>query len=183
MNDIFFSADLHLGHSRIIQYCNRPFSGHEEMGEAILDRFNSVIKRGDMLYIIGDVAWSTYNQREFFDRLNTRAVHLILGNHDKHKPSEYAAHFQWVGDYKKITVNKVPVVLFHYPIRSWNGKGQGGYHLYGHCHNTLPGIGRSMDVGVDTNGFYPYSWEDVDKRLRDIPIFKDDPADSHNKNG
>lgn len=182
MANVWFTADTHFGHDRIIRYCNRPFAGSEEMLEATLERFNARIKRGDLLYHLGDVCWSSFDLGSFFDRLNTKSVHLVLGNHDKKHASEYR-RFQWVGDYKKITIGSVPLVLFHYPIRSWSSKGHGGFHLYGHCHNTLPGIGRSMDVGVDTNNFSPWSFEEIYERLSKVPIFADDPADSHNRDG
>jgi len=41
---IWFTSDTHLGHSRIIQYCERPFICHEEMEAEIIRRFNSVMK-------------------------------------------------------------------------------------------------------------------------------------------
>ena len=48
-NNIWFTADLHLGHTNIIKYCRRPFGSAEEMNEVILERFNSVISPGDPL--------------------------------------------------------------------------------------------------------------------------------------
>lgn len=185
MSNIWFTADTHFGHSRIIEYCKRPFKNHEEMDEAIIQRFNEVIRKGDRLYHLGDVAWSSFYLPAFTSRLNTKAIYLIFGNHDNQRPQAYTeAGFIWARDYEKITVGSVPVVLFHYPIRSWNTKGHGGVHLYGHCHGTLePGLGRSMDVGVDTHNFYPYNWDEIYERTKDRPMFEDDPRDSHNKNG
>lgn len=184
MSNIWFTADTHFGHGRIIEYCKRPFANYQEMDEAILTRFNEVIKPGDRLYHIGDVAWSSWPLRTLH-KLNTKQRYLVYGNHDKQRPQAYLdAGFIWAKDYEKITIGSVPVVMFHYPIRSWNGKGHGAVHVYGHCHGTLePGIGRSMDVGVDTHDFYPYNWDEIYDRTKDIPIFKDDLADSHNHNG
>lgn len=31
-----------------------------------------------------------------------------------------------------------------------------------------------MDVGVDTNNFYPWSWESIRNKLKDIPIFQEE---------
>lgn len=186
MPDIYFSADTHFGHGRIIQYCNRPFKDSDEMDAAIINRFNEVLRPGDILYHLGDVAWSTYQSKNFIEQLNTKEVQLILGNHDKHKESEYvAAGFKWVGRYKGITIDKIPVALFHYPMRSWNHKGHGGLALYGHCHGTLePGLDRSMDVGVDTHNFYPYSWEEIRDTLNKRHEFSEGDGfkDAHNKN-
>ena len=40
---IFFTADLHLGHGRIINYCERPFNDVHEMNKTILDNINNVV--------------------------------------------------------------------------------------------------------------------------------------------
>lgn len=167
MSNVYFTADSHFGHSRIIQYCNRPFSNHEEMDEAILERFNSVIKKGDSLYHLGDVSWSTYPLDNFFGRLNTKQVHLIYGNHDKPK----VCHHESIRSYdyiKNLHLDNLSVVLCHYAMRSWASRSHGGLHLYGHSHGKLPGLGRSMDVGVDTNNFYPYAWEEIRDSLTKI---------------
>lgn len=168
MNDVFLTADTHLGHSRIIQYCNRPFSSHEEMDEAIIERFNSVVKKGDRLYHLGDVAWSSYPVDNFFGRLNTKQVYLVKGNHD----GDFTQHPNIVKtwDLQRLKMPGRHAWLCHYAMRSWEGKRDGVYQLYGHSHGTLPGEGRQMDVGVDTNNFYPYSWEQIKERLEKVGV-------------
>jgi calcineurin-like phosphoesterase family protein len=169
---VFFTADTHLGHNRIIEYCKRPFTSHEDMEEVMLERFNKVLRRGDLLFHLGDVCWSSYDLARFFGKLNTNQVHLVLGNHDGKKLSEYEKHFVWVGQMKKIIVSGMPLALCHYPMRSWLAKAHGGYHLYGHCHGAVePGLDRSMDVGVDTHDYSPWAWEEIHERLKDLPIY------------
>jgi calcineurin-like phosphoesterase family protein len=173
MPKTWFTADTHFGHARILEYCKRPFKDEHEMEEVILERFNQVLHKGDLLYHLGDVSWSTYPLERFFHKLNTKAVHLILGNHDRLKSSEYSKFCQWVGTYKHIIVNKTSLELFHYPMRSWNGKGHGAFQLYGHCHGNLPGIDKQLDVGVDTHEFYPYEFEEIYQILKDKPNFSE----------
>lgn len=177
----WFSADLHLGHDRIIRYCNRPFESVEQMNETILTQFNEKIKKGDMLYLLGDLAWSNYSLYEFFGRLNTKQVQLILGNHDNRRLAEYRKFCSWIGDYKSVTINKQSLILFHYPLRSWVSKGHGGIHLFGHCHGSLPNHDRSMDVGVDTNNFYPWELAEIQERFVDVPMFSDRDTENHNR--
>ena len=179
----WFTADTHLGHGRIIEYTNRPFrdaAGRpdpQRMNAAILDRFNSVLRRGDVLYHLGDVSWSSYNkQTGFIDRLNTKEIHLVWGNHDHPKDFKQLP-FRSFADIKSITAAGQRFVLCHYPMRSWRGKGNGTMQLYGHCHNSLPGLGRQMDVGVDTNDFYPWHVEDVIKKLKDVPFYPEEGKD------
>ena len=181
MSNIFFTSDLHLGHERIINYCNRPFKTHEEMDEKILENFNSRMTNRDQLFLIGDVAWSSFELKSWFPRLKVKQIHLILGNHDgTREVKEYP--WTWKGEHFHTTLGGQQVDMFHYPLRSWNAKGRGAFHLYGHCHGNISGYDRSMDVGVDTNNYFPYSWEEIVERLKDIPLFNQTDMDNHNKN-
>ena len=41
--NIFFTADLHLGHDNIRRHCRRPFGTVEEMDEAIIANWNGAV--------------------------------------------------------------------------------------------------------------------------------------------
>lgn len=138
------------------------------MNESIIQRFNEVLRPGDVLYHLGDVKHSASSWAETIGRLNTKNIHLIIGNHDKWKDAERGGYFCSIHDIRALTIAGQRVVLCHYAMRTWSSKGRGGMQLYGHSHGTLPGIGRQMDVGVDTNNFYPYSFDEVRNKLNKI---------------
>ena len=46
--DIFFTSDLHLGHENIIRFCDRPFANANAMNEALVERWNAVVKDNDV---------------------------------------------------------------------------------------------------------------------------------------
>ena len=172
-HQIWFTADTHFGHGRIIEYTRRPFQDPQEMEEAILEQFNARIKPGDSLYHLGDLAWSTWLPERgagFFKQLNSKQLHLIRGNHDRLKDQEYRKWFCWVGDYKTLSAQDRYLVMSHYPFRSWLGREHGSYQLHGHCHGKLPPEGRQMDVGVDPQGFEPVSLDRVIERLDRIEM-------------
>jgi calcineurin-like phosphoesterase family protein len=58
------------------------------------------------------------------------------------------------------------VVADHYPLLNWPKSHYGSWHVFGHIHKgTLPfAPGKSYNVGVDVNNFYPVSFS----QLRDI---------------
>ena len=53
----FFTSDLHLSHRNIIKYCKRPFIDENEMNEAIISRWNSIVSPKDIVYVVGDVTF------------------------------------------------------------------------------------------------------------------------------
>lgn len=80
--------------------------------------------------------------------------------------------------YLELKIKEYRFVLSHYAMRVWNKSHHGSIHLYGHSHGSLPGIGRSMDVGVDTNNLYPYHIDEILDKLSKVEVKIVD----HNKN-
>ena len=82
MDNIWVTSDLHLMHSKSFLWQPRGFSSTEEMCEAIVERWNSVVDKGDMVYNLGDIALSDTDAAiPYLQRLNGYQVWL-RGNHD-----------------------------------------------------------------------------------------------------
>ena len=173
---IWFTSDHHFGHGNIVKYCGRPWATTKGpdifgMNTAMISRWNGRVQPGDTVYHLGDFAWGQGTMLEVVKELNGE-IHLIRGNHDKRMGKHVERHFHWVGDYKEINVEdeemdtRQKIVLFHYPIESWNARHHGSWHLHGHVHGTkhvrkvnkVPG---RLDVGVDAHDFYPISYDEV----------------------
>lgn len=169
---IYFTSDLHFEHANIIKICNRPFNSVQEMNEAIVNNWNSVVKANDIVYILGDVMMNkdVNAVKKYIDRLNGSKV-LIVGNHDYFKKRYLAAgydFFLYIKSYEELEYNKQRFILMHYPIMDWNHMFRGSYMLHGHMHNKAVynyqnrqnGVKR-YDVGVDANNFAPVSIDDI----------------------
>lgn len=165
---MFFTSDTHFGHRNIIKYCDRPWDSVEEMNEGLIERWNSVVGPNDDVYHLGDFCMGRKSVPErWVPRLNGK-IHLIRGNHD---PVVKNQGFETVQNYLEVKYNKNKIVLFHYPIRNWNGSHRGSWHLFGHVHGTLTvKYGRkcledclAMDAGSDCHDWYPISVEEVAK--------------------
>ena len=67
----------------IHKFKTRPFSTTEEMDEALVDNWNSVVKPGDKVYHLGDVTFSSKENyiKNIHNQLNGKK-RLIVGNHD-----------------------------------------------------------------------------------------------------
>lgn len=160
---IYFTSDLHFGHKNIINYCNRPFSSVEEMNEKLIENWNSVVKPNDIVYNLGDFSFHS-DPRQFTERLNGEH-HLILGNHDRIGQLN-RCNFASIKHYNEIKIDGIKIVLFHYPMISWNGSFHGSWQLYGHCHGTNKIIlDNSMDVGVDCNNYLPISFDEIKEKF------------------
>lgn len=158
----YYISDLHLGHANILKLCDRPFGSVEEMDNAIIERWNSVVTENDEVYILGDFNFrSSGSGAEYLKKLKGRKF-LITGNHDNVTP-EMRSLCEWVGAYKEIHDGDIKIVLFHYPIAEWNGAYRGNLHFYGHIHNsfgsntyeTMKKIPNAYNVGADILDFTP----------------------------
>lgn len=166
---IYFSSDFHIGHKNILTSCDRPFNNIEEMNEAIIDNFNSKVKKQDTTYLLGDIVWKG-EEEYYLKRLNGQKI-IILGNHDnikKYKNLLSLGVIQGVYRQKGITINNKYIWLSHYPHRSWNKSFHDSWHFYGHTHDTIPDYGLSCDIGVDKWNFFPVSFEEIGYYFKDI---------------
>jgi calcineurin-like phosphoesterase family protein len=167
--DYFFTADQHFGHKTILkhQQSTRPFNMIEEMNEVLVDRWNNRVKPGDVVYCFGDFGWKPADVEWALKRLNGQ-INLIKGNHDYAacRPG-IAKRFGFIKDLHETRINSQGIVMCHYAMRVWNKSHYGYWHIYGHSHGSLPDDSNSlsMDVGVDTNNLYPYSFDEVKEHM------------------
>ena len=52
----WYTADLHLGHERVVSLCDRPFRSASHMDGALIENLWSKVGPGDVLWIVGDFA-------------------------------------------------------------------------------------------------------------------------------
>ena len=177
---LFFTADLHLNHKKIIEYCNRPFSSISEMNDVLISNWNQKIGTGDLVYILGDFAFS--RTRFFLEALNGLKV-FIDGDHDKeiHDSVMPVLHkgylhildkdcFNNSDKERKYFVSEISsITLCHWCMRTWRQSHYNSWHLYAHSHGHLPPIGKSWDVGVDANNFAPLSLLEIIEIMKTRP--------------
>lgn len=170
---IFFTSDTHFGHKNLLTMPNgRPFKTIEEHDQAIIDNWNSVVKPGDLVYILGDVSMGASPEylEKIFKQLQG-ASHLLLGNHDRKKEMAYLLNknlLQSLRDYHELKYkdkyeNAYKFILFHFPILEFNGAYRKPFiHLYGHIHSIVnydeiyKKLGfKAYHVGLDTSDAFP----------------------------
>lgn len=181
---IFFTSDTHFGHSKIIDYCKRPFSSIEEHDKALIQNWNNTVGQDDTVFHLGDFA---YGNSQFIaniiKQLNGNII-LIKGNHDLRNmnPTLYNI-FSDVVYQARILIDKQTVYLNHFPFLCFDHgdinlyKDNYSIQLFGHVHSgpltSSEDVNRlnilfptQYDVGVDNNNYTPISWTDVKNKIK-----------------
>lgn len=166
----FITSDLHFHHYNIIKFCpkTRPWGSREEMNEALIAEWNSVVGEDDVVFHIGDFCFGGGDKtRGIIERLNGTII-FVMGNHDKTVRNQVSSPNKF--DYLEVRYKGTKVCMFHYPISEWNGKHRGSIMLHGHQHGRGPKYtGRIMDVGYDALGNIKRLDSVVEKMLRVAP--------------
>lgn len=144
----YYIADLHFCHSNLNQRMDRRgFEDANSMNEYMINQWNSRVRHGDEVVILGDLCLSRdiAEVNALLSRLKGKK-YLIVGNHDRYLDNNSfdRSIFKWIEYYKELNDNKRKIILSHYPIMCYNGQyrrnGEGEpkvYMLYGHVHNTF----------------------------------------------
>jgi calcineurin-like phosphoesterase family protein len=158
----WFTADPHLFHTRIIDFCNRPFrtlDGQPDvqaMNEGLIRRHNDVVAPDDEVFILGDMLFGGMKRlMEVAPRLHGRKT-LVLGNHDRLTNTQYRVAGFEVRKYMKLG----KVLLIHRPPSD----AEADRHklvLCGHVHTDWRERGNCINVGVDVRDYRPVSLEDL----------------------
>ena len=180
--NIWFTSDLHFNHANIIKFCNRPWKTTEEMDEALISNWNSVVKPNDLIFDLGDFAFADRDKWiKLLEQLNGKH-YLILDNHDiiRWPGNKVLPLFERVEYQLTLKIDGRKVYLNHYPFLCYGGTYRDStskvYQLFGHVHsgpncsgldydrliNLFP---YQYDVGVDNNNYTPISWEQVKDKI------------------
>lgn len=175
---LWFTSDTHFGHANILKYDKRPFSTIAEHDESLIERWNAHVRKGDVVYHLGDVAWHT-KQADIdvlLSRLNGTKI-LILGNHDS-KHIAKSPRWAKVTPYEEVSASGQKVCLFHYRMVVWNRSHHGSWALHGHSHGSLPVNlqAKTFDVGTMCWDYRPISFDEVAKEMEKHTFV---PVDAH----
>lgn len=154
MSRVFFISDLHLGHKRIVEFSGVQRGNVKTLEEHdawIVDSWNRVVTKQDLVWILGDVCFDKTKLPLLKELRGSK--HLILGNHDEFKLEEYQLYFNKVHGFQKYK----GVWLSHAPIHPEQLRGT--WNIHGHVHrNSLTDL-RYINVSVEALNGVPLSWD------------------------
>jgi len=160
-------SDLHLSHTNIIRYCNRPFEdspdGVEAMNKLILRNWRETIKGDDTIFNLGDFCfkWSKERLQNTLSNLPGKKI-LILGNHDR---SHGAA---WWRDAGFDEVYPYPIIYKKFYILSHEevflNEQMPYVNIHGHHHQKSFDRKCYINVSVEQTNYLPISLDEIIER-------------------
>src|SRR3989344_1809614 len=152
--NIFFIGDLHLDHKNIIKFCNRSFKSVEEMNKVIIDNWNKTVKRNDIIFFLGDMAFGKGSKKTSYwlKKLNGNII-FIKGGHDRSRKIKF--YHSLILKY-----NNYRFLLLHDPKdapSNWKD-----WIIHGHKHNNhmkdyplINGMKKTINVSCELINYTP----------------------------
>lgn len=175
----WFTSDLHLGHTNIIGFCDRPYYTVDQMNEALVDNWNMHVANDDEVWVLGDMVMGKMTETlPLIGFLNGHKT-LVPGNHDRiwaglkpkrrREDSLYLdAGFDRIehGDLGvvELTLGEHEVLACHFPytVGQYDERFSGNHPvdrgkplLHGHTHSPIRVRDRMIHVGVDAWDYSP----------------------------
>ena len=170
----FFTSDTHFDDEFAIQYFNRPFQSVDEMNAVMVERWNRIVTDDDTVYHLGDFTPKDLSRfTKWVIQLNCN-IRILPGNMDRFWLPDFVINqkVQVIPPLISLAFEKLGkvgqpqvIVLCHYSLQVWERSQHGSWHLFGHSHGKLKGIGKSFDVGVDCTDFTPLSLDRVAEKM------------------
>ena len=173
---IFFISDHHFFHKNIIKYTNRPFSntvdGMYENAKYMFNKHNEIVKDGDLVFFLGDVALFKSNTKEYIKQMlkNLKGQKILIkGNHDS-ESDEFYKDCGFSAIYEYLIFGKI--MLCHFPLTN-NTKYLKIFKdndckllIHGHTHdkNVITNDFKRLNVSVEQTDFKPF----FNKKLNSI---------------
>lgn len=151
-------GDLHFGHPNIAKI--RPGLGvdnEEEHRELIIDNWNSVVNKRDVVWMLGDICFKA-NLLPELKRLRGNKF-IVLGNHDVDGGlfEPYVSKVCGIVKYKGFWLSHAPM----HPLEL-----RGKPNIHGHCHSkSLPDTKNYFNASLENIDYKPITLEVVKERM------------------
>ena len=163
---IYFVSDLHIGHKNILDFeahRGARWSSVEDMTEGIIEDWNKLITKDDIVYNLGDFLFNIKPRyvEDIVKRLNFKEMVLIAGNHD---------HSKVIKKYQELGIRVVYAdmikrngrryYLSHYPTLIDR---KGVFNIHGHIHSKDMDTNYHINVGMDNTQKIALSFDDIEE--------------------
>ena len=152
----YFISDLHLGHENMA--IKRGFSCADEMNEHIIECWNSVIDKRDMIFILGDLTMEKKRDYPLLDKLKGDK-NVVLGNHDRRQ--DVNELLKYVNGVSGMVNYKSKIILTHCPIHPRELDYRFSHNIHGHVHENSLDDPRYINVSCEAIDYIPKTLEQL----------------------
>lgn len=170
----FFTSDTHFFHKALLPICRPEFKNVEDMHQALVMNWNSVVRATDEVFHLGDVTFGSTKKTEALVRQLNGHKYLVLGNHD-HGSSRWTnmGFDDVVPSQTTVFINGRLFQMSHFPYQA----GATEWHpkmfipdshlplLCGHVHTAWRRRDQMLNVGVELNAYTPVSEDQIAKEF------------------
>jgi calcineurin-like phosphoesterase family protein len=150
MGNVRFISDTHFGHKNMA--IKRGFSSAEEMNDYIIKKWNSVVNKKDVTYLLGDVSMESKNFYYLLDSLNG-VKNVILGNHCRRQ--DIPEMLKYVNSVAGMIDYKDNYILTHCPVHPSQLAFRYSYNIHGHVHENSLDDPRYINVSCEVVDYTP----------------------------
>ena len=167
----FITSNLQLGRPQAIKKYNRPFKNVEEMNDAFIREWNSVVGSNDLVYHLGNFAWDPKTAQEALDQLNGQ-IWLLPAEFDDAvmvlaRKGILRSGVKVINRILPLEAHKA--TLSYWPMESWPNKNKGYYSIIGHPQKQYKSDPAKKRINASTD-LWGYKPQDLEKTLQ---IFQD----------
>lgn len=148
MSRVFGISDLHLGHQNMA--LKRGFLTVEDHDKHIIESWNKVVNKKDVVYILGDITMENSRHYYLLDKMKG-VKKVILGNHDRHQDvNELLKHVSSVSGMDK----RNGFILTHCPIHESQLE-RFYMNIHGHVHEKTLQDERYINLSCEVIDYTP----------------------------
>lgn len=185
--DIWVISDTHFRHKNVLKFTDRDgnlvrghlFKDVDEMDAHMIERWNSVVKQGDIVYHLGDVVIANTDEDQVWFKKTWPSLNgskrLIVGNHDDIKFLSSGGFFKKVYMWRMflefgLLLTHVPVHQSSLRIYAVEDKYTEGdvateqkqfLNLHGHIHQNSSPEGPYRNMSVEAINYTPVNIEEL----------------------
>ena len=176
---VFITSDWHFMHNRDFIYGPRGFSSAREMTDAIIERYNEVVRPQDHVYVLGDLMLNDNAAGLAAVKQLKGQIHVIRGNHDTDGRMDLynnCYNIVEIVEGKYLVYKGYHFYLSHFPCLCGNFDGSKPLKnriisLCGHTHTQDPFLdwdkGLIFHCEVDSNNCYPWNLDDIIEKIKE----------------
>lgn len=167
---VFVTSNLQLGRPAAIKTYKRDFKSVDEMNDALINKWNSIITNKDVVYHLGNFAWDPKTAQDALLRLNG-TIYFSLGEHDKAIETLSEKNLFRPGISIVRCIEELPElnsIISYWPLGTWPKKTK-NYSIIGYPGKKFKSNPKSKIINVSTD-----LWNNEPQNLKNIiEIFKD----------